>query len=54
MRQQAGLANHARAREDVPAEADAIAILNLAPLLLQGLVVHGAEAERLSIDVRQG
>ena len=33
-------ANHAGAWEDVPTEADAIAILNLTPLLLQGIVIH--------------
>ena len=33
---------HARAGEGVPAEADAILVLNVAPLVLQGLVVgHG-------------
>lgn len=31
---------HARAGEDVPAEADAIAVLYLAPLLFQSLVIH--------------
>jgi hypothetical protein len=34
-------ADHARAGEDVPTQTDAIAILDLAPLLLQGFVVHG-------------
>jgi hypothetical protein len=31
---------HARAWKDIPAEADTIAVLYLAPLLLQSLVVH--------------
>lgn len=32
--------HHARAGEHIPAQADAIAILHLAPLLLQSFVVH--------------
>jgi hypothetical protein len=33
-------ANHAGTWEDVPAQADAIAILDLTPLLLEGVVIH--------------
>lgn len=32
--------NHARARKRIPAEPNAIAVLHIAPLVLQGLVVH--------------
>lgn len=32
--------NHARARKRVPAESDTIAILDVAPLVLQSVVVH--------------
>lgn len=34
---------HARAGKRVPAESDAIAILDIAPLVLESLVVHGCE-----------
>jgi hypothetical protein len=36
----AGWTDHASAWEDVPAQTDSIAILNLTPLLLQSVVVH--------------
>ena len=36
--------DHASARKDVPAQADSIAILDLTPLLFQGVVVHDVGA----------
>jgi hypothetical protein len=36
--------NHARAWKRVPAESDAIAILDIAPLIFQRFVVHVVEA----------
>jgi hypothetical protein len=32
--------DHARARKGIPAESDAITILDIAPLVLQRLVIH--------------
>lgn len=34
--------NHARAGEGIPAQSNAIALLNIAPLVLQRLKVHAA------------
>lgn len=34
--------DHARAGENVPAQANAIAVLDLAPLLLESFVIHCA------------
>jgi len=37
----AGETNHSGAGEDIPAEAHAIALFDVAPLLLERLIVHG-------------
>ncbi len=42
-------AHHASAWEDVPAQADSITVLNLTPLLLEGIVIHRVGCRRCGL-----
>lgn len=44
--------NHSGAREDIPAETDTIALLDVAPLLLECLIVHGGHDDVASMALR--
>lgn len=51
------LPHHARARESVPAQSDAIAVLHITPLILQGLEIHRSGwrwRSRSSVDKGRG
>lgn len=51
-REWAGQTNHSGAGEDVPAETHAIALFDVAPLLLERLIVHGGHDDLASMAPR--
>ena len=43
-------AHHAGAWEDVPAQADSITVLDLTPLLLEGIVIHRVDVVDVALE----